>query len=69
MVSLIVEIQDFATRSLEISEESPMDMLKRQLVDEDEENDDVEQLYEMRRTWETRQVTNRKFCILIEFFN
>ncbi|CAG2226872.1 RNF213 [Mytilus edulis] len=47
--------RDFATRSLLISEESPADMLKRQLIDEEDE-DDIEQLYVMRRTWETRQV-------------
>ncbi|CAC5422256.1 RNF213 [Mytilus coruscus] len=44
--------RDFATRSLLISEESPADMLKRQLIDEEDE-DDIEQLYVMRRTWET----------------
>ena len=49
-------LQDFSTRSLKVSEESPM---QRQVmeVEDEEENEDGEvvlQLYQMRRTWETR---------------
>ena len=49
-------IQDFSTRSLVVSEESPIQMLKRQVSKEEEETEDetVIQLYQMRRTWETR---------------
>ncbi|CAG2216927.1 RNF213 [Mytilus edulis] len=51
---LIQMSRDFATRSLQISEESPIDMLKRQLLDDEEEEEDIEELYEMRRKWESR---------------
>jgi hypothetical protein len=49
-------IQDFSTRSLVVSEESPIQMLKRQVSKEEEEtkDDTVIQKYQMRRTWETR---------------
>ncbi|XP_071137105.1 E3 ubiquitin-protein ligase rnf213-alpha-like [Mytilus edulis] len=50
---LIQMSRDFATRSLQISEESPIDMLKRQLLDDEEDEEDIEELYEMRRKWES----------------
>ncbi|XP_063404431.1 E3 ubiquitin-protein ligase rnf213-alpha-like [Mytilus trossulus] len=53
---LIQMSRDFSTRSLKVSEESPIQMLQRQISDEEEENkedDNVIQLYQMRRTWET----------------
>ncbi|CAC5425101.1 RNF213 [Mytilus coruscus] len=53
---LIQMSRDFSTRSLKVSEESPIQMLQRQVSDEEEENkddDNVIQLYQMRRTWET----------------
>lgn len=53
--------QDFATRSLKVSEESPLALLEKQIVtlnDETTQSADLEdgliQLYQMRRTWETR---------------
>ncbi|XP_076109129.1 E3 ubiquitin-protein ligase rnf213-alpha-like [Mytilus galloprovincialis] len=53
MKFLIQMSRDFATRSLQISEESPIDMLKRQLLDDEEDEEDIEELYEMRRKWES----------------
>ncbi|VDI37174.1 Hypothetical predicted protein, partial [Mytilus galloprovincialis] len=49
---LIQMSRDFSTRSLEVSEESPIQMLKRE-INPDEGDDDVVQQYKMRRTWET----------------
>ena len=48
--------QDFSTRSLKVSEESPIQMLERQIMDDEEteEGENVIQLYQMRRTWESR---------------
>ncbi|CAG2236708.1 RNF213 [Mytilus edulis] len=53
---LIQMSRDFATRSLQMSEESPNDMLKRQLLDDEEDEEDIEEMYEMRRKWESRHV-------------
>ncbi|OPL22201.1 hypothetical protein AM593_08169, partial [Mytilus galloprovincialis] len=52
---LIQMSRDFSTRSLEVSEESPIQLLKRQISQSegDEEGGDVVQQYKMRRTWET----------------
>ncbi|XP_052062680.1 E3 ubiquitin-protein ligase rnf213-alpha-like isoform X2 [Mytilus californianus] len=53
---LIQMSRDFSTRSLEVSEESPIHLLQRQISqgDGEEEGDvDVVQQYKMRRTWET----------------
>ncbi|XP_063441660.1 E3 ubiquitin-protein ligase rnf213-alpha-like [Mytilus trossulus] len=51
---LIQMSRDFSTRSLEVSEESPIQLLTRQISQgEEEEEDDVVQQYKMRRTWET----------------
>lgn len=44
--------QDFATRSLDMSEESPI-MIAEQAHDE-EDDDEVLQRFQMRRTWESR---------------
>ncbi|XP_052062678.1 E3 ubiquitin-protein ligase rnf213-alpha-like isoform X2 [Mytilus californianus] len=49
---LIQMSRDFSTRSLEVSEESPIQMLKRE-INPEEGDDDVVQQYKMRRTWET----------------
>ena len=48
-------IKDFATRSLNISEESP-GMVGRGAAnnDDDDDGDNVLDLYQMRRTWESR---------------
>jgi hypothetical protein len=46
--ALFLCVQDFATRSLNISEES-----LAALNTQDEDNNDIQQ-YEMRRTWESR---------------
>lgn len=63
-------LQDFSTRSLKVSEESPM---QRQVmeVDDEEENEDGEvvlQLYQMRRTWETRY-KNFVSYLMVRFSN
>ncbi|XP_071137099.1 E3 ubiquitin-protein ligase rnf213-alpha-like [Mytilus edulis] len=52
---LIQMSRDFSTRSLIMSEESPLQLLQRQMSEEDQdkEGEDVIQLYQMRRTWET----------------
>lgn len=44
--------QDFATRSLKMSEESPV--MTAQQDDEEEDDDQVLQRFQMRRTWESR---------------
>ncbi|CAG2224295.1 RNF213 [Mytilus edulis] len=49
------DVKGLCYRSLLISEESLADILKKQLTDEEDEGD-MEQLYVMKRTWETRQV-------------
>ena len=50
--------QDFATRSLKMSEES-----LAALVADDTDTTDIQQ-YEMRRTWESRCVTSKIVCLL-----
>ena len=50
-------VQDFATRSLNMSEESPIQMLRRRdLVEVEEEETEEEELrqFQLRRTWESR---------------
>ncbi|XP_052062754.1 E3 ubiquitin-protein ligase rnf213-alpha-like isoform X2 [Mytilus californianus] len=50
---LIQMSRDFSTRSLEVSEESPIHLLQRQISQDDGDGEDVVQQYKMRRTWET----------------
>ncbi|XP_052087598.1 E3 ubiquitin-protein ligase rnf213-alpha-like isoform X5 [Mytilus californianus] len=52
---LIQMSRDFSTRSLNISEETPLDSFKRQMLEEDvtAEDENFVELYAMRRTWET----------------
>lgn len=53
--SICHNLQDFATRSLKISEETPLEMHERRMEDETLTSDEsVLDLYKMRRTWETR---------------
>ncbi|KAK3096790.1 hypothetical protein FSP39_003301 [Pinctada imbricata] len=51
---LIQMSRDFATRSLQISEESTFQTMQRMETDDDDENvDETLQGYQMRRTWES----------------
>lgn len=51
-------MQDFATRSLDMSEESPIQMLQRMDIEEEEEeegnDEEVLRQFQLRRTWESR---------------
>lgn len=50
-------MQDFATRSLDMSEESPIQMLQRMDIEEEEEEGNDEEVlrqFQLRRTWESR---------------
>ena len=49
-------LQDFATRSLNMSEESPVQMIERR--EGEDEGEDTLGLYQLRRTWESRSVYN-----------
>jgi len=55
-IKFLYIFQDFSTRSLKVSEESPIQMLERQIIEDEEteEGENVIQLYQMRRTWESR---------------
>ena len=57
IVCVLFSHQDFATRSLKMSEES-----LAALVAEDTDATDIQQ-YEMRRTWESRCVTSKIVCL------
>ncbi|XP_062591685.1 E3 ubiquitin-protein ligase rnf213-alpha-like, partial [Saccostrea cucullata] len=51
---LIQMSRDFATRSLNMSEESPIQMLQRMESEEEEENEEVVlRQFQLRRTWES----------------
>ncbi|XP_062615790.1 E3 ubiquitin-protein ligase RNF213-like, partial [Saccostrea cucullata] len=51
---LIQMSRDFATRSLNMSEESPIQMLQRMESEEEEENEEVMlRQFQLRRTWES----------------
>ncbi|CAG2186352.1 RNF213 [Mytilus edulis] len=61
---LIQMSRDFSTRSLNISEETPLDCFKRQMLEDDDtvEDENFVELYAMRRTWETRCDKLAKLC-------
>ncbi|XP_061169274.1 E3 ubiquitin-protein ligase rnf213-alpha-like [Saccostrea echinata] len=50
---LIQMSRDFATRSLNMSEESPIQMLQRMDTEEEEDEEDVLHQFQLRRTWES----------------
>ncbi|XP_063403574.1 E3 ubiquitin-protein ligase rnf213-alpha-like [Mytilus trossulus] len=50
---LIQMSRDFSTRSLIMSEESPLQLLQISEEDQKKEGEDVIQMYQMRRNWET----------------
>ncbi|CAG2215370.1 RNF213 [Mytilus edulis] len=56
--------QDFATRSLVVSEQTPMQMLQRH--EQKDNHVDIIQQYQMRRTWETRFNIERRTGNLVE---